>query len=137
MEEGLAIEAATFARVEQAEQEARAGQERTQWPPGAGSLGSRNGAGSGADSVGSRNGAGSGADSVGSRNGAGSGAGTTTLGGASLGMPAAHTELIGGSSSLCTSTGIPECAAGSSATTRDTAALSAATGGATVSSHTT
>ncbi len=61
-EEGLAIEAATGARVEQAEQEARAGQERTQWPPGAGSVGSWNGAGC----LGSRNGAGSGADSVGS-----------------------------------------------------------------------
>ncbi len=109
---------------------------------GAGSVGSRNGAGSGADSVGSRNRVGSGADSVG---GAGSGvvSVTATMASRTTGleftgdMPAARTDLIGGSSSLHTSLRIPGCTAASTTATRGTAAPSAATEGAVASSPTT
>ncbi len=45
------------------------------------------------------------------------GMGTAALGGASLGRPAARTDLMGGSSSLRTSPGTPGCAAASPATT--------------------
>ncbi len=62
--------------------------------------------------------------------------GTERAFGASLEMPAARTDLMGGSSSLRTSPGIPRCAAASSATTGDTAVSSAATGGTAVSSPT-
>ncbi len=103
-----------------------------------GSVGSRNRAGSGADSVGSWNRVGSGADFVGSWNravsGADSGTGTADLVGANFGRPAAYTDLMGGSSSLRTSTGIPGCAAASSAATGGSAASLAATGGAAASS---
>ncbi len=75
---------------------------------GADSVGSQNGAGSGADSVGSRGGAGSGADSMASRAGAGSEADSVTTGLEFTGdMPAARTDLMGGSSSLHTHLGIP------------------------------
>ncbi len=105
---------------------------------GADSVGSRGGAGSGADSVGSRGGAGSGADSVGSRGGAGSGADSVTTGLEFTGdMPAARTDLMGGSSSLHTSLGIPGCAAALTAAIRGTAAPSASTGGAAALSPTT
>ncbi len=101
------------------------------------SVGSRNRTSSGADSVGSWNRVGSGADFVGSWNravsGADSGTGTADLGGASFGRPAACTDLMGGSSSLRTSTGIPGCAAASSAATGGSAASLAATGGSTAS----
>ncbi len=78
-----------------------------------------------------------GTEYAGSQTGAGSGTGTAALGGASLGMPAARTDLMDGSSSLRIIPGIPGCAAASSATTGDTAASSAATGGAAASSPTT
>ncbi len=112
---------------------------------GADSVGSRGGADSGADCMGSRNGAGSGADSVGSRNGAGSGvvSVTATMASRTTGleftgdMPAARTDLIGGSSSLHTSLRIPGCTAASTTATRGTAAPSAATEGAVASSPTT
>ncbi len=60
-------------------------------------------------------------------NGAGSGTGTAALGGASLGMPAARTDLMGGSSSLRTSPGIPGCTAALLLATGDSVASSAAT----------
>ncbi len=50
------------------------------------------------------------------------GMGTAALGGASLGRPAARTDLMGGSSSLRTSPGTPGCAAASPATTWGTPA---------------
>ncbi len=82
--------------------------------------------------VGSRGGAGSGADYV------GSGAVSVTTGLEFTGdMPAARTDLMGGSSSLHTSLGIPGCTAASTAVTRGTTAPSAATGGAVASSPTT
>ncbi len=62
--------------------------------------------------------------------------GTERAFGASLEMQAARTDLMGGSSSLRTSPGIPRCAAASSAATGDTAVSSAATGGTAVSSPT-
>ncbi len=63
-----------------------------------------------------------------------SGMGTAAFGEASLGMPTACTDLMGGSSSLRTSPGIPRYAAASSAATVDTADTSAATGGSAASS---
>ncbi len=52
-------------------------------------------------------------------------------------MPAARTDLMGGSSSLHTRLGIPGCVAALTATNRGTAAPSAATGGAAALSPTT
>ncbi len=110
-------------------------QERTLWAHGtrSGLCGLTGpGAGSRADSVGSRDGAGSGVDSV-----------MATMASRTTGleltgdMPAARTDLMGGSFSLSTSLGIPGCTAALTAVTRGTAALSAATGGAVASSPTT
>ncbi len=119
---------------------------------GAGSVGSQGGAGSGADSVGSQGGAGSGADSVGSQGGAGSGVDSVgsgadsvmaTMASRTTGLDfigvksAARTDLMGESSNLRTSLGIPGCAAALTAAIRGTAAPSAATGGAAALSPTT
>ncbi len=89
-------------------------------------MGSRNGAGSGADSVGS------GADSV-MATMASRTTGLDFIGGKS----AARTDLMGESSNLRTSLGIPLCAAALTAANRGTAAPSAATGGAAALSPTT
>ncbi len=75
---------------------------------------------------------------MGSWIGAGCGAEYVTTGLEFTGdMPAARTDLMGGSSSLHTRLGIPGCTAALTAANRGTAAPSAATGGAAALSPTT